>query len=64
MHPKLKLFASLFAILLIAAAAVWISLPQGSKISLKNLKFLIAKSLRFTWVWTCKAAAIWFTRPI
>ena len=38
MHPKLKLFASLFAILLIAAAAVWISLPQGSKISLKKLK--------------------------
>jgi len=38
MHPKLKLFASLFAILLIAAGATWISLPKGSKISLKKLK--------------------------
>lgn len=38
MHPKLKLFASLFAILLIAAAAIWIDLPQGSKINLTKLK--------------------------
>jgi protein-export membrane protein SecD len=38
MHPKLKLFASLFAILLIAAGALWIVLPQGSDISLKPLK--------------------------
>ncbi len=38
MHPKLKLFSSLLAILLIAAGAVWIVLPQGSKISLESLK--------------------------
>jgi protein-export membrane protein SecD len=38
MHPKLKVFASLFAILLIAAAAVWITLPAGSKINLNPIK--------------------------
>lgn len=38
MHPKLKLFSSLLAILLITAAAVWISLPKGSKIDLRALK--------------------------
>lgn len=38
MHPKLKLFASLFAILLIAASALWIVLPKGSKISLTKIK--------------------------
>ncbi len=38
MHPKLKLFASLFAILLITAGAAWISLPKGSKIDLRKLK--------------------------
>lgn len=38
MQPKLKLFYSFFAIVLIAAAAVWISLPSGSKIDLRNLK--------------------------
>lgn len=38
MHPKFRLFASLFAILLIAAAAVFIDLPKGSKINLTKLK--------------------------
>ncbi len=38
MHPKLKLFGSLAAILLIAAAALWIGLPKGSKINLTKLK--------------------------
>lgn len=38
MHPKLKLFGSLFAILLIAAAAVWVDLPQGSKLDLRKIK--------------------------
>ena len=38
MHPKFKLFASFFAVLLIAAAAVWIVLPKGSKINLNKLK--------------------------
>ncbi|HVY68143.1 MAG TPA: protein translocase subunit SecD, partial [Patescibacteria group bacterium] len=38
MHPKLKLFASLFGILLIAAAAVWIDLPKGGKIDLNKIK--------------------------
>ena len=38
MHPKFKLFSSLFAILLITLAAVWICLPQGSKIDLNKLK--------------------------
>ncbi len=38
MHPKLRLFVSLFLILLIAAAGVWIVLPKGSKINFKKLK--------------------------
>jgi len=38
MHPKFKLFSSLFAILLITLATVWICLPQGSKIDLNKLK--------------------------
>ena len=38
MHPKLKLFGSLLAILLIAAGALWIDLPAGSKINLNKLK--------------------------
>lgn len=38
MHPKFKLFASFFAILLITAAAVWITVPKGSKINLTKLK--------------------------
>ena len=38
MHPKLKLFGSFLAILLIAAAALWIVLPKGSKINLNKLK--------------------------
>jgi protein-export membrane protein SecD len=38
MHPKLKLFTSLFFILLIAASAVWIVVPKGSKINLNKLK--------------------------
>jgi preprotein translocase subunit SecD len=46
MHPKLKLFSSLFAILLIAAAAVWIVLPQGSRISLKALKIPYSQSFK------------------
>ncbi len=46
MHPKLKLFASLFAILLISAAALWISLPQGSKISLKGLKIPYSQTFK------------------
>lgn len=37
MHPKLKLFVSFFAILLLAAAALWIDLPQGSKINLTKI---------------------------
>ncbi len=38
MHPKLKLFSSLLAILLITLAAIWIVLPQGSKIDLNKIK--------------------------
>ncbi len=38
MHPKLKLFSSLFAILLIAAGALWIVLPRGGRINLNKLK--------------------------
>ncbi len=38
MHPKLKLFGSLLAILLIAAAAVWVVLPQGGKLDLRKIK--------------------------
>lgn len=38
MHPKVKLFGSLVAILLIAAAAIWIDLPKGSKIDLNKIK--------------------------
>lgn len=38
MHPKLKLYASFLAILLITLASVWIVLPKGSKISFKKLK--------------------------
>lgn len=38
MHPKFKLFASFFAIILLAAAAVWIALPKGGKINLNPLK--------------------------
>jgi protein-export membrane protein SecD len=46
MHPKLKLFSSLFAILLIAAAALWIVLPQGSRISLTKLKIPYSQSFK------------------
>jgi protein-export membrane protein SecD len=38
MHPKLKLFLSLFGILLLTFAAVWIVMPKGSKINLNKLK--------------------------
>jgi preprotein translocase subunit SecD len=38
MNPKSKQFLSLFGILLLAAAAVWIVLPKGSKIDLNSLK--------------------------
>jgi preprotein translocase subunit SecD len=38
MHPKFKLFSSFIAILLIALAAIWIDLPNGSKIDLTKLK--------------------------
>ena len=46
MHPKLKLFASLFAVLLIAAAAIWIILPSGSRISLKKLKIPYSQTFK------------------
>lgn len=46
MHPKLKLFASLLAILLITLASVWIVLPKGSKISLKKLKIPYSKEFK------------------
>ena len=38
MHPKLKIFFSLLAILLLTAGALWIVLPKGSKIDLNKLK--------------------------
>ena len=38
MHPKLKLFISFFGILVLAAAALWIVIPSGSKINLTKLK--------------------------
>jgi protein-export membrane protein SecD len=46
MHPKLKLFSSLLAVLLIAAGALWIVLPQGSTISLKALKIPYSQSYK------------------
>lgn len=46
MHPKFKLFASLFAILLITAAALWMVLPKGSRISLKALKIPYSQSFK------------------
>jgi len=46
MHPKFKLFSSLLAILLIAAGALWIVLPQGSRISLKALKIPYSQSFK------------------
>jgi preprotein translocase subunit SecD len=46
MHPKFKLFASLFAVLLIAAAALWIVLPSGSRISLKALKIPYSQAFK------------------
>ncbi len=38
MKPKLKLYLSLLGILLMAAAALYIDLPQGSKIDLRKIK--------------------------
>ncbi len=38
MNPKIKLFFSVFSILLVVAAAAWIVYPKGSKINLKKLK--------------------------
>lgn len=38
MHPKLKTFSSLIAVLLIAASALWMVLPKGSKIDLTKIK--------------------------
>jgi protein-export membrane protein SecD len=38
MTPKIRLYLSFFAILLLAAAALYIDLPQGSKINLTKLK--------------------------
>jgi preprotein translocase subunit SecD len=38
MRPKFKTFSSLVAVLLIAAAALWIVLPKGSKINLNKIK--------------------------
>lgn len=38
MHPRLKLFLSFFGVLALAASALWIVLPQGSKINLRPLK--------------------------
>ena len=46
MHPKLKLFSSLFAILLIAAAALWIDLPKGSKIDLTKIKIPYSQAFK------------------
>ncbi len=38
MKPKLKLYLSLFAILVLFAGAAWIAYPKGSKIDLNSLK--------------------------
>ncbi|MBI5530921.1 MAG: preprotein translocase subunit SecD [Candidatus Doudnabacteria bacterium] len=46
MHPKLKLFGSLVAILLIAAAAVWIILPSGSKIDFNKIKIPYSQTFK------------------
>ncbi len=46
MHPKLKQFASLLAVLLIAAAATWIALPKGSRINLNKLKIPYNETFR------------------
>jgi protein-export membrane protein SecD len=46
MHPKFRLFSSLLAILLIAAAALWIDLPKGGTISLKALKIPYYQSFK------------------
>jgi len=46
MKPKFKLFLSLFGILLLAAAALWIVLPQGSKINLTKLKIPFNKEFK------------------
>lgn len=46
MSPKFKLFVSLFGILLLAAAAIWISLPFGSKIDLTALKIPYKQELK------------------
>ncbi len=46
MHPKLKLFFSFFAVLLLTAAAVWIVLPKGGKINFSALKIPYSQSFK------------------
>jgi protein-export membrane protein SecD len=46
MHPKYKLFSSFLAILVLTAAAVWISLPSGSKIDLRKIKINVNEQFR------------------
>lgn len=46
MHPKLKLFSSFIAILLIAAAAIWIVLPAGSRINLNKIKIPYSQAFK------------------
>ena len=38
MRPNLKLIGSLLGIIILALAATWIVLPQGSKIDLRKIK--------------------------
>ncbi len=46
MKPKIKLLLSFLGILVLAASAVWIALPQGSKIDLNKLKIKYSQSFR------------------
>lgn len=46
MHPKLKLYLSLAAIIGLAASAVWIVYPKGSKISLNSLKINYSQNFK------------------
>ncbi len=46
MTPKIRLFASFFAILLLAAASLYIDLPQGSKIDLTKLKIPFSQTFK------------------
>lgn len=46
MKPKFKLFISFVAVILLAAAAVWVILPQGGKINLSKLKIPYQKDFK------------------